>query len=125
MNTTTAPPVYRLQPAAQPFVTVAPAPSAISPGGMISTVLLASSIAIGANMVAVQRGSMSSGMAVLNGVAKGTVASLTLAVTNRVSTASVIATAGTLAVAGFVIDYLMTDSIEKDASSKKGVTFKG
>ncbi|MBL0712381.1 MAG: hypothetical protein JJV98_01660 [Desulfosarcina sp.] len=119
MNTTTAPPAFSLQPAAYPTVTAVPAQTSISPGTMVSSVLLASAIAIGTNMVDVKRGSMSLGMAMLNGLAKGTTATLILAATNRLSIPSVIVTAGTLAVAGFAIDHIVIDRSEKEVAAQQ------
>lgn len=74
MSTTSPLPTYSLPPVSHAGVAPTPAgPSispAISPGGTVATVLLASSIAVGANMVAVKRGTMTPGMAVINGLAR-------------------------------------------------------
>ncbi len=71
------------------------------------TIVLASAATIGANMVDVQNGTLSKTLAVVNGVAKGTAASLILSLTDKKNVVDIGITASALAGAGYLIDKLM------------------
>ena len=88
-------------------------PPAISPVEMATTILLAGSMAIGANMSDVKQGTMSPGMAVLNGLAKGAASTLIFSAATRLSASSVVLAAGALAATGFAINHFMPDRVEK------------
>ncbi len=71
------------------------------------TIILASAATIGANMVDVQNGSLTKARAVVNGLAKGTAASLILSLTDKKSVLDIGITASALAGAGYLIDKVM------------------
>jgi len=71
------------------------------------TIAIASAATIGSNMVDVQNGTMSKTRAVVNGLAKGTAASLILSLTDKKSLADIGITAAALAGAGYLIDKVM------------------
>jgi len=71
------------------------------------TITIASAATIGSNMVDVRNGSMSKTKAVVNGLIKGSAASLILSLTDKKSLVDIGITAATLAGAGYVIDNLM------------------
>ncbi len=100
------PPVNTAYLTAPSYLIAAPIPVMPAPnqGGRIATILLRGALAVGANMVAVKQGTMSPGMAVLNGLAKSAVSSLTLAHTDPLSPVSVIKSFGILVASGYVID---------------------
>ncbi len=106
---------YTMNSLQQPPVTPAqvPLPAKTTIGTVTTTVTLASALAIGANMVDVKNGTMSMTGAVLNGLAKGSVASLILSATLRPTPQSVAIVAGMLAGAGFLIDSKMKKKKEK------------
>lgn len=70
-------------------------------------ITLASAATIGSNIVDVQNGTMSKTRAVINGLAKGTAASLILSLTDKKSWGDVGITAAALAGVGYLIDKLM------------------
>ena len=71
------------------------------------TITLASAATIGSNMVDVRNGTMTRTKAVVNGIAKGTAASLILSLTDKKSLADIGITAAALAGAGYLIDTIM------------------
>lgn len=71
------------------------------------TIALASAATIGANVADVQNGTMSKTQAVVNGLAKGTAASVILSLTDKKSLADIGITAAALAGAGYFIDKIM------------------
>lgn len=71
------------------------------------TIAVASAATIGSNMVDVQNGTMSKSRAVVNGLLKGTAASLILSLTDKKSLADIGITAAALAGAGYLIDKAM------------------
>ena len=79
-------------------------PTKTTIGTVTTTVTLASALAIGANMVDVRNGTMSMSRAVLNGLAKGSAASLIMSATLPSTPQRVALIAGLLAGAGFYID---------------------
>jgi uncharacterized membrane protein YebE (DUF533 family) len=104
MDTMNNMPIYSVQPSS-PQVVIAPQ---FTPAGtLISTLTIASAVSIGSNMLDVQNGSMTIPQALLNGVAKGTAATLVLNATARSTVLQVIIAAGTLAGAGYLIDSSM------------------
>jgi len=89
---------------------VVAAPQFTPAGTLITTLTLASAVSIGSNMLDVQNGSMTIPQALLNGVAKGTAATLILNVTARNTTLQVAMAAGILASAGYLLDSAMKKS---------------
>ena len=83
------------------------APQCTPAGTIITTLTIASAVTIGSNMVDVQNGSMTMPQAVLNGVVKGTAATLILDATARSTVLQVAMAAGVLAGAGYLIDSAM------------------
>ena len=73
-------------------------------GSVTTTLTLASALAIGANMVNVRNGTMSISGAFVNGLVKGTAASLIMSATIPSTPQKVALVAGFLAGAGFLID---------------------
>ncbi|WP_320041866.1 hypothetical protein [uncultured Desulfobacter sp.] len=71
------------------------------------TIAVASAATIGSNMVDVQNGTMSKPRAVVNGLLKGTAASLILSLTDKKSLVDIGITAAALAGAGYLIDKAM------------------
>ena len=71
------------------------------------TVTIASAATIGSNIADVQNGTMSKTQAVVNGLAKGTAASLILSLTDKKSLVDNGITAAALAGAGYLIDKIM------------------
>nr|WP_319490399.1 hypothetical protein [uncultured Desulfobacter sp.] len=71
------------------------------------TIAVASAATIGSNMVDVQNGTMSKPRAVINGLLKGTAASLILSLTDKKSLVDIGITAAALAGAGYLIDKAM------------------
>lgn len=76
-------------------------------GFMAATLTIASAASIGSNMVDVRNGTMDTGTAVVNGLAKGAAASLILALTPKDTSVQVGLTAAALAGAGYYIDRSM------------------
>ena len=93
--------------------TVVPAPQFTTVGTLAATLTIASALSIGSNMVDVRNGAMTTGQAVLNGVAKGTAASLIIAETSRSTTLQVVMAAAVLGSAGFLIDTAMKKNKEE------------
>jgi len=110
MDTMNNMPIYSMQPSS-PQVVVAP--QFTSTGTLISTLTLASAVSIGSNMLDVQNGAMTIPQALLNGVVKGTAATLILNVTARSSVLQVAMAAGVLAGAGYLIDSSMKKNRQK------------
>ena len=106
---------YPMNAVPQPPVTPTqvPLPAMTTIGTVTSTLTLASAMAIGANMVDVRNGTMSMSGAVLNGLVKGTAASLIMSATLRSTPQAVAIVAGMLAGAGFFIDSKMKKKKEK------------
>jgi ABC-type thiamin/hydroxymethylpyrimidine transport system permease subunit len=104
MDTINNIPIYSVQPVSQRKVDT---PQFTPAGALITTLTIASAVTIGSNMVDVQNGSMTMPQALLNGVAKGTAATLILNVTARSTTLQVAMAAGILASAGYLIDSAM------------------
>ncbi len=98
--------VGTLLPKNPPPETVYP-PQFTTTGTIAATLTIASAASIGSNMVDVKNGSMTVGEAVLNGVVKGTAATVILNATARSTTLQVVLAASVLAGAGFVIDSMM------------------
>lgn len=71
------------------------------------TIAIASAATIGSNMADVQNGTMSKTRAVVNGLVKGTTASLILSLTDKKNLADIGMTAAALAGAGYLIDKVM------------------
>ena len=71
------------------------------------TITIASAATIGSNMVDVQNGTMSKTQAVVNGLAKGSAASLILSLADKKSLVDIGITAVALAGAGYLIDKIM------------------
>ena len=76
----------------------------------VATVAVASAATIGANLVDVQKGTMTPKMAVGNAVVKGVAASLILTVTPKRTAMDIALTAVALAGAGYAIDRIMKKS---------------
>ncbi len=89
----------------RPTTTSAPP---FSPAGTVAaTLTIASAVSIGSNMVDVRNGAMTIGQAVLNGVVKGTAATVIINSTARSTTLQVGMAAAFLASAGYLVDTLM------------------
>jgi len=88
-------------------------------GTLITTLTIASAVTIGSNMVDVQNGSMTMPQALLNGVAKGSAATLILNSTARNTTLQVVMAAGVLASAGYLIDSAMKKNKQEQLYSSK------
>nr|WP_320189932.1 hypothetical protein [uncultured Desulfobacter sp.] len=71
------------------------------------TIAIASAATIGSNMVDVQNGTMSITQSLVNGLVKGTAASLILSLTDKKSLENIGITAAALAGAGYLIDKVM------------------
>lgn len=104
------PPLYSVQPLP---VQVAPVPQFTPTGTAITTLTIASAVTIGSNMVDVQNGSMTIPQAVMNGVVKGTAATLILDSTARKTALQVALAAGILAGAGYLIDSAMKNKSQQ------------
>lgn len=76
-------------------------------GFMAATLTIASAATIGANMVEVDNGTMTKCQAVVNGVAKGTAASVILSLTPKKTVLDIALTAAALAGTGYAIDRIM------------------
>ena len=76
-------------------------------GFMAATLTIASAASIGSNMVDVRNGTMDTGTAVINGLAKGAAASLILSLTPKDTSVQIGLTAAALAGAGYYIDRAM------------------
>lgn len=97
-------PVYSVLPGTTQPVTAPP----FSPTGTVLTTLtIASAVSIGSNVRDVQNGVMTMPQAVLNGMVKGTAATLILDLTTRSTALQVALAAGILAGAGYMIDSAM------------------
>lgn len=111
-----AEPVF-LQPSAHPQQptqqAVVPAPQFTTVGTLTATLTIASAISIGSNMVDVKNGAMTTGQAVLNGMAKGAAATLIMNATARSTILQVAMAAAVLAGAGFLIDTTMKKNKEE------------
>jgi len=83
-----------------------------------AAITIASAATIGSNMVDVQNGTMSKTQAVVNGLAKGTAASLILSLTDRKSLVGIGMTAAALAGAGYLIDTIMKKGPEAPCASR-------
>lgn len=84
-----------------------PMPQFSSVGSVAATLTIASALSVGTNMVDVRNGAMTKSQAVVNGVVKGTVATVILNATTRGTALQVVMAAGVLAGAGFMIDSVM------------------
>lgn len=71
------------------------------------TITIASAATIGSNMVDVHNGTLSKSQAIINGLAKGTAASVILSLTDKKSLVDIGITAAALAGAGYLIDKIM------------------
>jgi hypothetical protein len=71
------------------------------------TITIASAATIGSNMVDVHNGTMTRTQAVVNGLVKGSAASLILSLTDKKSLVDIGMTAAALAGAGYLIDKIM------------------
>ncbi len=98
-------PVGTMHPVPQQVGGVPPHP--VPAGTLLTTLTIASAVSIGSNIVDVQKGSMTVPHAVLNGVVKGTAATLILENTARNTVLQVAFTASVLASAGYLIDSAM------------------
>jgi hypothetical protein len=99
-------PVYthRINGVMQP---VNPVQQACAPVSLAETLVIASALSIGSNMVDVQKGAMALPRAITNGFAKGMAATLILNTTSRETTVDTVITVGILATAGYMIDQAM------------------
>jgi len=100
---------------------IAAVPQFTPVGTLISTLTIASAVSIGSNMFDVQSGSMTIPQALLNGVAKGTAATLILHVTARSTTLQVTLAASILASAGYLIDSAMKKSKQEMCSTQESL----
>ncbi|WP_035239125.1 hypothetical protein [Desulfobacter vibrioformis] len=95
-----------------------PVPRESYPPLALAAITIASAATIGSNMVDVQNGTMSKTQAVLNGLAKGTAASLILSLTGRKSLVDIGMTAAALAGAGYLIDTIMKKGPEAPCATR-------
>lgn len=112
-------PVYTGQSAVPQVVA---APQFTPAGTIITTLTIASAVTIGSNIVDVQNGSMTMPQAVLNGVVKGTAASIILNATLRSTALQVVMAAGILAGAGYLIDSAMKKNRQELCSTQESPT---
>ncbi|MGD9824366.1 hypothetical protein, partial [Desulfobacter sp.] len=82
------------------------------------TITIASAATIGSNMVDVHNGTMSKAQAVVNGLAKGTAASLILSLTDKKTLVDIGITAAALAGAGYLIDKIMKKGPDASCNSR-------
>ncbi|PHR27246.1 MAG: hypothetical protein COA36_09675 [Desulfotalea sp.] len=87
-------------------------------GTLAATLVIASAASIGSNLVDVRNGSLTLPLAVVNGVAKGAVASYILAKTTRSTAGEVLIAAGFLAGAAYLIDAKMKKSVQLEVSEE-------
>lgn len=91
-----------------------------SPAGTLAvTLTVASAFSIGSNMVDVKNGSMTTGQAIVNGLAKGVATSVILAATTRSTVGQVALAAGVLFGTGYLVDSAMKKDREELCSIDK------
>jgi len=86
------------------------------------TIAIASAATIGSNMADVQNGTMSITRAVVNGLAKGTAASVILSLSDKKSLTDIGITAVALAGAGYLIDKVMKKGPDAPCDSRETET---
>jgi len=117
MDTINNIPLYSVQPA--PLSQGVAVPQVSLLGTVVTTLTLASAVSIGSNMLDVQNGSMTMPQAILNGVAKGTAATLILNTTARSTALQVVLAAGILGGAGYLIDSAMKKNRQELCCSRE------
>ncbi len=97
-------------------IPVQPGPPLTTLGAVAATLTVASAASIGSNWLDVQRGEMTPAAAVVNGLVKGTAATVILNSTARTTALQVGFAAGVLAGAAYIIDSVMKKSKEVQIS---------
>jgi hypothetical protein len=100
---------------------VNPVQQTYAPVSLAGTLIIASALSIGSNMVDVQNGAMTFPGAVANGFAKGMAATLILNATPRETAVDTVITVGILATAGYMIDQVMNTDRGTSCRLPKGI----